>query len=263
MARKKTAQARPKQPPLPLHLRLRPWLRPVARAVSFALFAAALTWGVTWLRDPHNMPLRSVRIEGEFRKLNTEQLQAAIAASTQGGFFTVDVEEVRRATESLPWVASASVRRIWPDGLRLHVVEQRAAARWGEAGLLNMSGRLFEPAAETIPQHLPRLNGPDELRRRVMEQYIAITTALAPLGRRVAALSVDDRRAWRLTLDDGVELQLGRDDTLERVRRFVRVYPQLFAVREAELETVDMRYSNGFAVRWDRSQQTAGEQKEG
>lgn len=263
MARKKTAQARPKQPPLPLHRRMRPLLRPAAKAASFAIFAALLTWGVTWLRDPHNMPLRSVRIEGEFRKLNSEQLQTVIAASTQGGFFTVDVEEVRRAAESLPWVASASVRRVWPDGLRLHVVEQRAAARWGEAGLLNMNGRLFEPAADTIPQHLPRLDGPEELRRRVMEHYVAITGALAPIGRRVDALSIDDRRAWRLTLDDGVELQLGRDDTLARVQRFVRVYPQLFALREGELRTVDMRYSNGFAVRWDRPQQTAGEQKEG
>ena len=229
MARKKTAQARPKQPPLPLHRRMRPLLRPVAKAVSIAMFAALLAWGV----------------------------------STQGGFFTVDVEEVRRAAESLPWVASASVRRVWPDGLRLHVVEQRAAARWGEAGLLNMNGQLFEPAADTIPQHLPRLDGPEELRRRVMEHYVAITAALAPIGRRVDALSIDDRRAWRLTLDDGVELQLGRDDTLDRVQRFVRVYPQLFAVREAELKTVDMRYSNGFAVRGDRPQQTAGEQKEG
>lgn len=263
MARRKTAQARLKQPQLRLHERMRPLLPPVARVTSLVVLAVALAWGVMWLRDPHNMPLRSVRIEGEFRKLSSDQLQAAIATSTQGGFFSVDVDEVRRAAEALPWVASASVRRVWPDGLRLHVVEQRAAARWGGAGLLNMSGQLFEPMAETIPQHLPRLSGPEELRRRVMEQYIAITNALAPIGRRVAALSTDDRRAWRLTLDDGVELQLGRDDTLERVTRFVQVYPQLFAVREAELKTVDMRYSNGFAVRWDRTRQTAGEQKEG
>ncbi|MFA7592588.1 MAG: cell division protein FtsQ/DivIB [Thiohalobacteraceae bacterium] len=263
MARRRVSQARLKQPPLPLYRRMQPLLRPVARVTSLALFAAALTWGVTWLRDPHTLPLRSVRIEGEFRKLSSEQLQAAIAASTQGGFFTVDVEAVRRAAEALPWVASASVRRIWPDGLRLHVVEQRAVARWGETGLLNTHGQLFEPAAETLPGHLPRLDGPDALRRRVMEQYIAITGALVPIGRRVAILHIDDRRAWQLTLDDGIELQLGRDDTLVRVQRFVRVYPQLFAVRETELKTVDMRYSNGFAVRWDQPQQTAGEQKEG
>jgi cell division protein FtsQ len=91
--------------------------------------------GRDWVRDPNNMPLRSVQVEGEFRKLSAEHLQHAVANAVRGGFFTVNVDAVRRAAESLPWVASARVRRVWPDALQLHVVEQRAAARWGEAGL--------------------------------------------------------------------------------------------------------------------------------
>ncbi|HEY9197744.1 MAG TPA: cell division protein FtsQ/DivIB [Gammaproteobacteria bacterium] len=218
---------------------------------------------MTWLRNPTNMPLRSVHIEGELRKLSREQLQTALAGTVRGGFFTVNVEAVRRAAESLPWVESATVRRVWPDRLQLQVVEQRAAARWGEDGVLNMRGQLFKPDAATIPAKLPQLDGPKELRRRVMENYIAMTATLAPIGRRVQALRLDQRRAWVLTLDSGVELKLGRDDALERVGRFVRVYATLFAARETELKTVDLRYSNGFAVRWDRSPETAGQQQEG
>lgn len=261
--RKPAGQARSRQPALPLRERLRPWLKRGVQLLLLIAIAGTAIWCVTWLRNPTNMPLRAVQIDGEFRKLSKAQLQSAISSVVRGGFFTVNVEAVRRAAESLPWVESATVRRVWPDTLQLHVVEQRAAARWGEDGVLNMRGQLFKPEAATIPPKLPRLNGPQELRRRVMENYIAMTAALAPIGRRVQALALDKRRAWVVTLDSGVELKLGRDDALKRLERFVRVYPTLFAAREAELRTVDLRYSNGFAVRWDRSPETAGQQQEG
>lgn len=263
MARRSAGQARLKQPAVPLRERALPWLKLSVQAALILALGGMISWGVTWLRNPHNMPLRSVQVEGEFRKLNAEQLQKAVAGVVQGGFFTVNVDAVRRTAEALPWVASATVRRVWPDTLQLHVVEQRAAARWGDTGLLNMNGQLFVPDAASIPPHLPQLSGPEELRRRVMETYIAMTAALAPIGLHVAELQVDQRRAWLLRLDSGAELRLGKDNTLGRLGRFVRVYPSVFAPREAELKTVDLRYSNGFAVRWDRSLETAGQKHEG
>lgn len=263
MMRKPAGQARPKQPQLPLRERLLPWLKLGVQAALILVLGVSISWGVTWVRNPNNMPLRSVQVEGEFRNLNAEQLQSTVANAVRGGFFTVNVDAVRRAAESLPWVASARVRRVWPDALQLHVVEQRAAARWGETGLLNMSGQLFVPDAASIPQHLPRLSGPEEQRRRVMEAYIAMTAVLEPLGQRVAELHLDPRRSWLLRLDSGVELRLGRHDEIARLERFVRVYPTVFAAREAELNKVDLRYSNGFAVRWDRSPETAGQKQEG
>ncbi len=261
--RKAAGQARLKQPVLSFKERMLPWLKLSLQAVLILMLGSAVSWSVTWLRNPHNMPLRSLQIEGEFRKLSTDALQETVGNVAQGGFFTVNVDAVRKAAESMPWVASATVRRVWPDTLQVHIVERRAAARWGEAGLLSMSGQLFVPDANSIPLKLPRLNGPEELRRRVMETYIAMTAALAPIGRRVAELQVDERRAWLLRLDSGVELRLGKDHTLARVERFVRVYPTLFLVRENELKTVDLRYSNGFAVRWDPSPETTGQQHEG
>ena len=262
--RKANGQARSRQPAIPLRERLRPQLKRASQLLSLSLLVGSAIWCVTWLRNPTNMPLRSVHIEGEFRKLSKQDVQAAVAAAVSGGFFTVNVEAVRRAAESLPWVESATVRRVWPDALQLQVTEQRAAARWGDDGVLNMRGELFKPDAASIPAKLPQLSGPEPLRRRVMEHYIAMTATLAPIGRRVKALRLDQRRAWVVRLDSGVELKLGRDAALDRLNKFVRVYPTVFAAREADLETVDLRYSNGFAVRWDRlPEETAGQQQEG
>ena len=50
-----------------------------------------------------------------------------------------------------------------------------------------------------------------------------------------------------------VELDLGRADTRRRLQRFVQAWPGVFVDRVDELQRVDLRYSNGFSVRWQQA----------
>jgi cell division protein FtsQ len=211
--------------------------------------------GVLWIRDPHNMPLRHVEITGEFAHLDHAALAAAIEPVARGGFFTVDVAAVQAAAVQLPWAASASVRRVWPDRLEVRVEEQQAVARWQQGSLLNPRGEVFTPASLDKVRPLPQLVGPEDLRERVIHTYTEALAALQGIDRSIARIRLDARRAWHLTLDDGVQLKLGRDDVMPRLKRFVRVYPSVFAGQAQTLNTVDMRYSNGFAVRWKKTQE--------
>jgi cell division protein FtsQ len=211
----------------------------------------AVGWGIQQLRDPNNMPIRAVQIEGEFRHLSAKQLEEAVSGYVSEGFFNVNVEAVRAAVETLPWVYRASVRRVWPDALRVKVKEQKALARWNNKGLINIYGEFFAPAANSFPTHLPVLSGPMELLDQVVDQYLAMTKVVRSVGRDVKQLAQDQRRAWFMEWDNDVELKLGRSDPYPRLLRFLRVYPDLLAANEPRLRTVDLRYSNGFAVHWD------------
>jgi cell division protein FtsQ len=250
MARnQRNPQARRKQPRQPVR-----WLASHRRAVSLTLLFVALSvtsgFAGQWLLDPGNLPMRNVQITGEFHQVTPERLRQAVSAAVSAGFFTTDVEAVRTAAQNLPWVDQATVRRVWPDTVIIEVTEQRAAARWGDGALLNRRGELFSPDSESIPPGLPMLSGPEPLRRLVMEQYVGMTRELARVGRSVARLSVNARRSWELELDNGVELRLGREQTMARLQRFVRTYPAVLAAKLDQLQYVDLRYSNGFSVRW-------------
>ena len=70
------------------------------------------------------------------------------------------------------------------------------------------------------------------------------------LGLQVTHLAMDRRGAWSLQLDNGVQLKLGRARPWNRLQRFVRAFPGVFAGRLADLRSVDMRYSNGFTIGW-------------
>jgi cell division protein FtsQ len=231
---------------------LRNHVRTLSGLVLLLLLGVAVMFGMQWLSDPYRFPLSVVKVTGDFRYLQKQQLQAAVAPHAQGGFFTVDVVAVRNAAEALPWVYKASVQRIWPATLHLRVEEQQPIAHWNERGFLNRYGEPFFPEQAGVVGDMPWLAGPQDQELRVLENYQRIAKMLERIGVRPARLELDNRRAWHLQLASGVQLELGRADAWKRLQRFVVAYPSVFAGRLAELQRVDLRYSNGFSVRWQQ-----------
>ena len=229
---------------------LRTTLRWTRALVLTAAVLGGGAWGVATVLDPATLPLRTVRVEGEMRQLNRGRLEAAVARAVNGGFFTVDVAGVRRAAEALAWVDSAAVRRVWPHTLMVRVVEQVPVARWGGERLLNANAVIFRPALEEIPAGLPGLSGPDGTQRLVLERYGWLRKRLATRGLSAAWLRLDERRAWNVTLQGGTGLALGNEDFEIRVARFLSMQPRLAGL-DRGLKAVDLRYTNGLAVRWD------------
>jgi len=193
-------------------------------------------------------------VKGEFRYLDKAELHAALGGPASGGFFNVDVRAVKQAAELLPWVDRASVRRVWPDTLRVTVVEQVPMARWrradGSMALVNVRGELFATAGPEALAQLPLFHAPDGAAETVAARYQRLSVPLAALGLSVRELSFNQRRAWRLRLSNGVQLLLGRGGDESVLDRFVSAWPLALAMHAEAIERVDLRYTNGFAVRW-------------
>ncbi|MEJ2508875.1 MAG: cell division protein FtsQ/DivIB [Gammaproteobacteria bacterium] len=211
---------------------------------------AAVVWGGARLVEPTTLPIRKVRLAGSFAHVSPDRIRGLVAARVHGGFFGVDVAKVQKLVEGLPWVDHASVRRVWPDTLAIDIDEQRPLARWAAGGLVNARGQVFRPDPKTYPSGLPVFDGPPDTAATLAERFRRVRERLAPLGLRVRSLSLDKRRAWRLGLANDIELVLGREDSLARLRRFAEVYPKVLAPRAGSIARVDLRYTNGFAVAW-------------
>jgi cell division protein FtsQ len=129
--------------------------------------------------------------------------------------------------------------------------EEVAAARWNDAGLLNARGELFIRNARYVPPELPLLEGPEGSESQVAQLYIDAQGRLLESGLRLTGVRLDDRGAWELELADGLQVRLGRQDVKERLERFIRLASPTVAKRVAEINYVDMRYTNGFSVGWN------------
>jgi len=230
------------------------WRRYTRRALfSMLLLGAlsALAWGL-------DRPVQVISIDGSFQRVSPGQIEKAVAPYARAGFMSADLDEIQRAVESLPWVDHARIQRRWPNSLHVTVVEQTAAARWDDSGLLNTRGQLFVREAAHVPAELPRLSGPDGSESQVAQRYLAVQGRMLEAGMRIAALRLDARGAWQMDLDSGVTVRLGRRDVDERIDRFIRTASKVISHRLHEISYVDMRYSNGFAIGWRNAATPAG-----
>jgi cell division protein FtsQ len=196
-------------------------------------------------------PLQRVLVEGSFQRVSPPEIEAAVAEVARGGLARVDLDEVRTRIERIDWVDHAVVQRRWPDALRVVVVEQVAAARWNDTGLLNARGELFLRNARYVPPELPLLEGPDGSEGMVAQLYLDTQGRLLEAGVRLTGVRLDERGAWELDLANGVKVRLGRLAVTDRLDRFIRLASPLVAKRAAEIGYVDMRYTNGFSVGWN------------
>ena len=175
-------------------------------------------------------------------------MRSVVAAGLDGGFLGADLAALQARLEALSWVYAASVRRRWPDTLEIAVVEQLPIARWGDSAFLNHEGERFAPRDAARWQSLPTLAGPAGSEGRLMDAYRRLRDLLAPLDLAVATLRQDARGQLVVGLDRGIELRLGDDAFLLRVRRFIDLYRDELRAREQTLLSVDMRYDQGAAV---------------
>lgn len=241
--RKPPKRELPKLPPLP---------RPrVNRGAVTVLAAAACVFFLAFAvgRELFELPVRRLEIEGSLQRVSELEIEAAVEP-LDASLVSLNLDTLRERIEAITWVDRARLQRVWPDTLRIVYTEHRAAARWGETGLLNTRGELFAEDARHEYRELPRLAGPRGSHERVARSYLKVQDAVAGTQLRLETVRMDARGAVAIEFAGGLLVRIGRDDVDERIDRF-------FAVAFAELlgdfdraRYVDMRYPNGFAVGW-------------
>lgn len=225
----------------------------VLQALIAILCVAVLLAGLGWSLRTAHWPITVVRIDGALVHTSSEAVEQVVTRHMPGaGFFRLDLSALQADLEALPWLRSASLRRIWPDTLEVVVHEHRAAARWNEAALISATGAVFRP--QRLPAlELPRLSGPQGHGPAMLARLRELDRRLAPLALAIRGLHQDARRAWRVELDNDVTLRLGRGEIDARLGRFEAVWPVVLARKADRIEAVDLRYPNGFAVAWQEA----------
>jgi len=222
------------------------------RALAVAAGTVAACAVVAWLlMMALDRPVRRVLVEGSFQRVTPPEIESAVIEVVKGGLASVDLDGVRERLERINWVDRAVVQRRWPDAIRVIVTEQVAAARWNEAGLLNARGELFIRNARYVPPELPLLQGPEGSEGVVAQLYLDSQGRLLESGLRLTGVRLDERGAWEIELANDVIVKLGRLAVTDRLDRFIRLASPLVAKRLAEINYVDMRYTNGFSVGWN------------
>ncbi len=248
-------QAAAPAPALPADVRL---MQATANTVLALLLLGALAAGLLRLARLPVFDIRAIRVEGDVARNSASTIRANAAPRLAGSFLTLDLQQARDAFEAVPWVRHAVVQRVWPGRLTVRLEEHVPAALWlgddGNDRLVNSHGEVFEAnIGDVEDDDLPHLRGPEGS----APAMLALLKRLRPVlnGRNegdLTLLELSERGSWRVTMDKGAVIELGRgtdDQVIARTERFVATLPRVEARYQRPLESADLRHADGFAVR--------------
>ncbi|ACR67960.1 cell division protein FtsQ [Edwardsiella ictaluri 93-146] len=231
----------------------------LAGMLFLLLVLAGIGWGgwlvVNWMKDASRMPMSKLVVTGARHFTRNDDIrQAILALGPPGTFMTQNVDVIQQQIERLPWIKQASVRKQWPNELKIHVVEYVPVARWNDLRLVDNNGKSFSvPADRTGKRSLPLLYGPEGSEMDVLEGYRAMSKTLAKDNFTLKMVAMSARHSWQLGLGNDIRLELGREDVAGRLARFDELYPALQQQAQAthqRVSYVDLRYDSGAAVGW-------------
>lgn len=232
----------------------------IVTGIFMALCGVVLLVGVLiWLAQRPIFALKGIVVQGmdgtELRHVNALTIRSTGLPRMKGTFFTANLDGVRTAFETVPWVRKASVRREWPDRLVVSIEEHQPLGTWGEEGqLLSAKGDVFVANLAEAEEDLKLLEffGPEGSEKEVLTRYAELDEWLKPIGLTPVVVELSGRYAWTITLDNGMKLKLGRDrnkGTLKTlVARMTQVYPKVKMQFNNRIDSLDLRYPNGFVV---------------
>ncbi|WP_199610716.1 cell division protein FtsQ/DivIB [Flocculibacter collagenilyticus] len=205
---------------------------------------------VFWLGEGGDAPVSEIIIMGERHHTNEEMITQAITPEQFTSLFDLDVNQVQQQVEALPWIYSASIRKQWPGKLHIYVVEQQAVAIWNNDLLLNVNSEVFSAPIAPEQRLLPKLFGPEGSEIDAWREFKGLNALLKINDFEIKELLLSERFAWQVVLSNGIQLQLGQKETVERVQWFIDLYPTISTHNNAQIDVVDLRYDTGLAVKW-------------
>lgn len=232
--------------------------------ITLAVLMLLCTAGLYLMHAPW-FALNRIRISGALQHISAQQAALIAQDTLSGTLFTLDLDTVHTAFKQEPWVSHVTVRRLWPNSLDIVLEEYQVLARWANKGLIDHRGIAFQAASV---DKLPLFYGPEGTQKEMAQTFKALEAMLLPIGLEPTALFLSARGAWRVKLNNGLAVELGRSDIENRVLRFATHWT---VIKEQKTEdraqkriehheqayegmVVDMRYPNGFAI--SRGQKT-------
>lgn len=226
----------------------------VVLLIGFLLYST-----ISWMWDEQRLPLSKIVLQGNLQYVSTLDVQRAFARLDHiGTFMSQDIDVLQTSVQSIPWVSHASIRKQWPDTIKVFLTEHQVQAIWNGNALLDDDGIVFDGDIGLVKEEHVKLYGPDGSAPEVLKVWRQYNSQFQAIGRNISSLLLNERRAWQIILDNGIRLELGKESLDERIARFFLLYKQL-GNEVDKVSYIDLRYDTGAAVGWISEQELAQE----
>ena len=199
-----------------------------------------------------NRPIDSINVSGDLKRVSIKSIDSHTDNILNKGFISFSASEVKKKIELLDWVQSAEIIRMWPNKIDIRIKEESLLGIWNDNLILNSSGKLYVVDQRSIPENIPRLNGPQGSERDVMNLFIKIDNLLMGRGLYLEIITLDSRGSWSFTIKPKIKIKLGKTEIDQKLERFFLALDQSLLAKINKVSYIDLRYSEGLAVSWKK-----------
>lgn len=200
----------------------------------FALVLASVTYGVikgghadvvgeqlAEIRDAAansvGFQIASIALTGE-KQLTREDILNIAGISGRASLLFLDADAARNRLKANPWIADATILKLFPDRLHIAVTERRAFALWqkdGRVGVVSRDGVIVEPFVAPHVAHLPLVVGEGANVRAA--EFLTVMNGYPDLRDQVHAYVLVADRRWNLRLKNGMDIRLPEAEPAEAI----------------------------------------------
>jgi len=188
-------------------------------------------------------------------------LQDVMEQQQVSSFFTSDLQALRDITMGLAWVDQVSISRDWQRGIVVNALPKQAVANFGTERLVDAKGAVFVPAdsRDLTQEQFATLQGEMSQAPVIMQQMQQVNDWFAPLGMQVEDIILSPRMTWLIRFDNGLRVIVDNENTAQKLLNLSQLLGNQLSTRRDEMQSVDLRYKNGFTIAWNVTQSTESE----
>ncbi len=201
-----------------------------------------------WTSGLLQQPVLVVDVEGEFKYLKKSVVADIVNESLESGYLQTDLPNLHRQLVARPWIKEASLKRKMNSTLQIELVEHKPLATWNDSNLISTEALLFTPSIMPTDLYIPHLSGQDYL--AVLSMYEQLTQKIPRNLLPIQSLSISFDGGITIVNSHGMVLILEEKNWINQLERFVVISRKALKNKLANVEKIDMRYTNGAAVSW-------------
>jgi len=161
----------------------------------------------------------------------------------------LDAARTRARLLSNPWIAEATVLKLYPDRLRIEIKERKPFALWQKdrrIALIAVDGVVLENDVRARSADLPRVVGKGA--EQSAQDFLALVGRFPAIARRTEASIFVAERRWNLRLKDGVEILLPENEAEQALQILVDL-DRNQKLLSKDIIAVDLRLPDRITVR--------------
>jgi cell division protein FtsQ len=158
--------------------------------------------------------------------------------------FLINIDSLRERLSHLPLVRGVSIRKFYPDGLSVGVVEASPEVLWqvnGSVFVASRDGQLIAPLREAVDGNIPLVVGADAGPH--IPEFLAMLSSAPELRDCIKAGVWVGGRRWTLNMTNGVDVFLPEGDVSSPLERLMSLIHDRH-VLDAAIVSIDLRQSD-------------------